>query len=273
MSTSLSVKKILIGVIAAAVILAAFVGFTSVPQAQALTPLDDLQAGDLIRGESLPAVYYYGVDGLRYVFPNQKTYDTWYSDFDSVVWVSDLDLTKIQIGGNVRYRPGVRMVKIQSDPVVYVVDVDGELRPVASESAASEMYGSDWNQHIDDIPDSFFGNYSINNTEVNGVSDFDPDAVTADITTIEENRDLVAPEEITIDGSGYSPVGVTVQAGHAVRFTNNDDTQHTATGDDLSWGTGTMQPGGSYIKVFTEPGEYPFFDSYDSGNTGAVIVE
>ena len=44
--------------------------------AQALTSYSDLDAGDLIRGETFTAVYYLGADGLRYVFPNDKTYFT-----------------------------------------------------------------------------------------------------------------------------------------------------------------------------------------------------
>ena len=40
--------------------------------------------GDLIRGESLSTVYYYGYDGARYTFPNEKTYMTWRADFDDV---------------------------------------------------------------------------------------------------------------------------------------------------------------------------------------------
>src|SRR5690349_3043752 len=67
-----------------------------------------VNSGDLVRGQTYSAVYYIGADGLRYVFPNQKTYDTWYSNFNTVKFISDADLAKIQIGGNVTYKPGVR---------------------------------------------------------------------------------------------------------------------------------------------------------------------
>jgi hypothetical protein len=90
-----------------AVGLAAFV-----PTAQAVS----LSSGDLIKG-SLPAVYYYGADAKRYVFPDVKTYETWYgSDFSSVKTITDTELATIPIGGNVTYRPGESMIKIQSDP-------------------------------------------------------------------------------------------------------------------------------------------------------------
>src|SRR3989339_2273381 len=116
------------------------------PAEAATTALADLNAGDLIRGQSLSAVYYYGADGFRYVFPNDKTYFTWYSNFDSVKWLTDADLGKIQIGGNVTYKPGVKMIKINSDPKTYAIGEGGALRWVSTESAAIALYGSDWNK-------------------------------------------------------------------------------------------------------------------------------
>src|SRR3989338_2938836 len=84
-------------------------GAHGTPVKAAITPLAYINSGDLIRGESFAAVYYMGEDGFRYVFPNDKTYFTWYENFDSVKWLSDTDMGTIQIGGNVTYRPGVKM--------------------------------------------------------------------------------------------------------------------------------------------------------------------
>jgi hypothetical protein len=117
-------------------------------------------AGDLIKG-SLPAVYYCGSDGKRYVFVNDKAYFTWYSDFSKVKTVSDSTLASIMIGGNVTYRPGVRMVKIQSDPKVYAVSRGGTLRWISSEATAVSLYGTDWAKLVDDVADSFFVNYTV----------------------------------------------------------------------------------------------------------------
>ena len=72
-------------------------------------------SGSLIKG-SLAAVYYCGADQKRYVFTNDKAYKTWYADFSGVTKISDADLASIQIGGNATYRPGVKMIKITSDP-------------------------------------------------------------------------------------------------------------------------------------------------------------
>src|SRR3989338_1021732 len=153
----LSGKRISIfAALLAAVILSAGAAVVSrgVARAASLSP------GDLIKA-SFPAVYYYGGDGKRYVFPNEKTYNTWYSDFSSVKKITDAELAAVAIGGNVTYRPGVRMIKITSDPRVYAVAKGGVLRWVTSEAIAVATYGSNWNQMIDDVSDAFFTNYTV----------------------------------------------------------------------------------------------------------------
>ncbi|MEK7094952.1 MAG: hypothetical protein AAB886_02500, partial [Patescibacteria group bacterium] len=104
-----------------------------------------IQSGDLIRGQTFNAVYYYGKDGFRYVFPNEKTYFTWYSDFNGVKMIPDSQLGEIQIGGNVTYRPGVKMIKINTDAKTYAVDAGGVLRHVTGEQVAKDLYGNVWN--------------------------------------------------------------------------------------------------------------------------------
>jgi hypothetical protein len=96
------------------------------------------------------------------VFPNEKTHRTWYGDsFAGVVEWSIEDIAKIPLGGNVTYRPGVRMVKIQSANEVFAVAANGTLRYIASEAVAQRLYGPSWNTMIDDIPDAFFTNYTV----------------------------------------------------------------------------------------------------------------
>ncbi|MBI4435691.1 hypothetical protein HY630_03395 [Candidatus Uhrbacteria bacterium] len=116
-------------------------------------------AGDLVKG-SLPAVYYVGGDGKRYVFPNEKTYKTWYADFSLVKTMSDAEIAAMPIGGNVVYRGGARLVKIQTDPRVYVVEPSGKIRWVETESVASALYGAGWASRVDDVPDVFFVDYT-----------------------------------------------------------------------------------------------------------------
>lgn len=114
-----------------------------------------------IKGASSSAVYYCGPDGKRHAFPNQRIHDTWYGSFAGVIELSDEDLAKVQLGANVRYRPGVRMIKLQTDPKVYAVGMGGELRWVQTEAVAIALYGDDWNTQIDDVSDAFFADYTV----------------------------------------------------------------------------------------------------------------
>lgn len=119
-----------------------------------------LQPGTLIKG-TVDSVYYYGADGKRYVFPNEKTYKTWFPNFLLVIPISAELLSDIQIGGITTYKPGSRLVKITTDPKVYWVDKQGTLRHIATESIANQLWGSAWYKMIDDVADSFFFSYKI----------------------------------------------------------------------------------------------------------------
>jgi hypothetical protein len=117
-------------------------------------------AGDLIKASG-QAVYYYAANGKRYVFPNEKTYFTWYKDFSAVKTITDAELAAISIGGNVTYRAGTRLIKITTDPKVYAVSPTGILHWVESEAVAKSLYGDNWATRIDDVPDPFFVNYTV----------------------------------------------------------------------------------------------------------------
>lgn len=160
----------------------------------------DATAGSLIKASG-PAVYFLSNDGKRYVFPNAATYFTWYNDFSGVATVSDAQLASYQIGGNVTYRPGVRLVKIISDPKVYAVDNQGTLRGITSEAVAAELYGSDWNTKVDDIPDAFFVNYKQGDP-IEYSFDFSPSAATNAATNFDVDRG-VASSASTGLSSGY----------------------------------------------------------------------
>ena len=118
-------------------------------------------AGDVVKSAASPAVYYFGSDGKRYVFPNAPTYFTWYADFAAVKTVSADELASMPIGGDVTYRPGTRLVKIQTDPKVYAVSKGGVLRHVVGEAVARCLLGGNWNAQIDDVPDAFFVDYRV----------------------------------------------------------------------------------------------------------------
>jgi hypothetical protein len=118
-------------------------------------------SGSLIRIPLISSVYYCGADGKRYVFPNAQTYATWYKDFSAVQTITLEDMSKISLGGNVTYRPGIKLVKITTDPRVYAVDRNGMLRLMITPAIAAKYYGAAWNKNVADIPDTFFTNYKI----------------------------------------------------------------------------------------------------------------
>ena len=246
----------------------------AMPASAATVSPDDLSAGDLIRGESFSAVYYYGEDGFRYVFPNDKAYFTWYDNFDDVVWLADSDMSSIQIGGNITYKPGVKMIKITSDPTVYAVGAGAVLRAIESEAVAIELYGSSWNTLIDDVPDGFFPNYSIGSS-LEFAGQFSVETERLDARDIDDDKDLRPARNISITDSGYVDPTTTIPVGTAVRFTNNGSTTHTATEFDKLWGTGTMQPDGHFTRYFNETGTMIYYSKLDDRNIfeGAIIVE
>lgn len=116
--------------------------------------------GQLIKASG-PAVYYFASDMKRYVFPNEKTYFSWFMNFSSVQTISDSELASYPIGGNVTIRPGTNLVKITTDPKVYAVAPNGVLRWIESEALAISLYGSSWASRVVDVADGFFVNYSV----------------------------------------------------------------------------------------------------------------
>src|SRR3989344_1919355 len=155
-------------------------------------------SGDLIKlqcaagagvNDSCRAVYYLGGDGKRYVFPNEKTYMTWYSNFSGVMIVSSTEMRSYAIGGNVTYRPGTKMVKITTDPKVYAVAGNGTLRWVMTAAVAEALYGSGWASMVEAVSDAFFVNYTVG-SDVTAAGDFDKAAEMADSTTINEDKNL-----------------------------------------------------------------------------------
>ncbi len=132
------------------------------------------------------AVYYYGKDGKRHAFPNERVFFTWFTNFDGVVEVKDSVMNGIGLGKNVLYRPGTKMVKFTTIPNVYAVGLHGSLHWVTTEAIAISLYGSDWNKKIDDLSDALFTNYSFG-ADIKAVSDFSVSGQKDSAPTIDAN--------------------------------------------------------------------------------------
>jgi len=119
--------------------------------------------GSLIKTKEFDSVYYFK-GGQRWVFPNLKTYKSWYKDFSTVQVIPRAELETYPVhlpGSNVVYRAGTRLVKITTDPRVFAVEPGGKLRWISSEATAKALFGNDWAKRVDDVPDAFFTNYNV----------------------------------------------------------------------------------------------------------------
>lgn len=250
----------------------ATLGTSFIPTVQAATT-GAFSAGDLIKGESFSSVYYYAPNGKRYVFPNEKTYFTWYTDFSGVKTISDAQLGTVPIGGNVTYRPGVKMLKITTDPRTYVVDQGGILRHVQSEQLAQTLYGLNWFEKIEDLPDPFFINYKIG-TAIQTASDFVPADVTTLTTTIAQDKQF-DETKVTISignvSSGMVPTSITVKKGTEITWTNRDNQVHTVVGTG-GIESGNLQGGASYSKTFSTVGSFDYHCGVHPVMQGTVNV-
>jgi plastocyanin len=239
----------------------------AVVDTQAISP------GDLVKCESTQAVYYFGPDGKRYVFPNEKTYFTWYTDFSGVKVISDGRCATLPLGrSNVTYRPGVKMIKITTDPRTYAVERGGILRHVISQELAETLYGLNWKDKIEDVPDAFFSNYKIG-TAIENSQQYDPDAVqTATVTIMQDKSfdDTMATVSIGTAANGFVPLTLTVKKGTKVTWVNRDITDHSVKGS--SFDSGIMSPNDEFDYRFNQTGSYEYASTIYPSMTGVVNV-
>jgi plastocyanin len=82
----------------------------------------------------------------------------------------------------------------------------------------------------------------------------------------------VAGDEVAIAEFSYAPETVAVDAGDRVIWTNRDDAAHTATADDGSFDTGTLEKGDSAPVSFDEPGTYSYYCRFHAFMKATVEV-
>ncbi len=110
-----------------------------------------------------------------------------------------------------------------------------------------------------------------------GSSDSEGVAVT---TTIDAALTTTTPEpaaenRVAMVNFTFQPGAITVPAGTTVTWVNNDETDHTATGDDeggTPFDTGAVEAGADGTVTFDEPGTFDYHCEYHSYMTGTVTV-
>ncbi len=179
----------------------------------ATLPISSAQAAplnSLIKGSS-EAVYWLASNGQRYVFPNARTFYTWFPNFNNVITVSDTELAGIPLGGNVTYRPGAKLIKIESDPNTYAVSRNGILHWVTSEYLASQLYGMNWASQVQDVPVVFFTNYTVGTPIYN----------VGDVNISNEYNGVSTPSDsLPTVGSTYSNNSGTMSGSISMSLTN-----------------------------------------------------
>lgn len=142
----------------------------------------------LLKG-STSAIYYKAMNGKRYVFPDQQTYLSWYNSFSEVKQITNEEMAMLPLAGIVTVRPGVDLVKIQTDPRVYAVAKGGVLRWIESEEIAAQLYGPNWQNAVLDVSDAFFVNYQAGES-INEIADFDPFLERETVISIDQDKGL-----------------------------------------------------------------------------------
>lgn len=260
-------KKLTNALAATMVVATAFI-----PMATKAATTTAFNPGSLIKG-SRAAIYYYAENGKRFVFPNEKTYFSWFSDFKDVIELPDNVLSTIPIGGNVTYRPGKKMVKITTDPRTYAVDRGGVLRHVTSEELAQTLYNINWKNQIDDIPDAFFVNYKIGNP-ITQASEFVPANTLTQTTTISQDKgfdDTVAAVSIGNTMTGFVPSSMTIKVGATVTWTNQDNGSHSVVGVDFE--SPVLKYNESYTHRFNQAGSFQLHDGINASVLGTINVK
>jgi len=84
--------------------------------------------------------------------------------------------------------------------------------------------------------------------------------------------DAALSEKVEIEDFAYNPDPVTIEEGGKVIWINRDSAPHTATADDGSFDTGTLEEGKLGSESFKEPGTYAYICSIHPEMQGTVEV-
>jgi len=126
--------------------------------------ITSVTAETFIRSPGFDTVYYVDGDGSRHPLWDSQTFFTWNDSWDDVAWVTDATLPTLSLGEVLPPKPGVALVKIQSDPRTYVVEEGATmwhpiLREITSEEIAIGMFGALWSDYVIDVEPTLFSHY------------------------------------------------------------------------------------------------------------------
>jgi len=79
--------------------------------------------------------------------------------------------------------------------------------------------------------------------------------------------------EVRVDNFTFSPPTLTVTAGTAVTWVNEDDIPHTIAAKDRSFRSRALDTDGRFSFTFETPGEYGYFCSLHPHMVGKIVVK
>ena len=104
-----------------------------------------------------------------------------------------------------------------------------------------------------------------------GCSSYSPSSPSGGTTVTGTPVSIVGGASI-LTNTAYAPSPISIAAGDTITWTNNDNTAHTATGDDGSFNSGSIAPGATFSKTFSNAGTFVYHCTIHPGMVGTVTV-
>jgi plastocyanin len=124
----------------------------------------------------------------------------------------------------------------------------------------------------DDDDDGDSGSASIATTDTTETEEEVGDDSAAGGNAPAPSGDAVRSAKVQIVDFAYDPDPVTIEEGGKVIWQNEDSEPHTATAEDGSFDTGTLEEGKRGSESFKEPGTYAYICSIHPDMHGTVEV-
>jgi plastocyanin len=79
---------------------------------------------------------------------------------------------------------------------------------------------------------------------------------------------------VSVEDNRFAPQSITIQPGTTVRWVNYGQHSHTVSANNISWDSGDLKPGDSYLATFRKPGSYYYYCRHHTRDRmqGIVIV-
>jgi len=88
-----------------------------------------------------------------------------------------------------------------------------------------------------------------------------------------DDQTNTAATTVLIQNFTFNPPMLTISAGDAVEFVNEDSAPHTATANNGSFNTDNLTKGQSKTVVFSDPGTFEYFCAIHPNMKGTVVVQ